>query len=67
MKLRPFEGWVDLVTKRRMALKHLLDLGLSPYHEDRLRRRLLGLKPLLSKHQVELTISNRLDNTIIVN
>ena len=44
---------VDLVTKRRMALKHLLDLGFSPYHEDRLRRRLLGLKPLLTKHQVE--------------
>ena len=43
---------VDLVTKRRMTLKHLLDMGVSPYHEDRLRRRLLGLKPLLTKHQV---------------
>lgn len=43
---------VDLVTKRRMSLKHLLDMGVSPYHEDRLRRRLLGLKPLLTKHQV---------------
>ena len=43
---------VDLVTKRRLTLKHLLTLGLSPYHEDRLRRRLIGLKPLITKHQV---------------
>ena len=43
---------VDLAAKRRLTLKHLLDMGYSPYHEDRLRRRLLGLKPLLTKHQV---------------
>ena len=60
---------VDLAAKRRLTLKHLLDMGYSPYHEDRLRRRLLGLKPLLTKHQVNIhrpyrpTINNSLTLT----
>ena len=57
---------VDLAAKRRLTLKHLLDMGYSPYHEDRLRRRLLALKPLLTKHQVKANISLTLTNVVII-
>ena len=43
---------VDMVTKRRQVLRYLQELGLSPYHEERLRRVLLTLHPVLSNNQV---------------
>ena len=43
---------VDMVMKRRQVLRYLQNMGLSPYHEDRLRRILLRLHPVLTKHQV---------------
>ena len=43
---------VDMVTKRRQVLRYVQELGLTPYHEERLRRLLLTLHPVLSKNQV---------------
>ena len=50
---------VDMINKRRQVLRHIQDLGLSPYHEEKLRRVLLSLHPILSKNQVRIDTKNK--------